>query len=723
MPTMAAEHGKAKTGLLLPAVLFLLAAVALDVVWLSRRPLEGGGMVLGMRRLGLMVALSPGEYAAFAVVAVLAGMGCVVASFLLARRARGCKRPACTICAPSATNGPLVATSVVRGGSVGRLVAAFVVLVASALPLHHLLGWLAGGIRPVVKVGAEWERVSFFKHLGGSAVGFFWLAAALSVGAHLLLTRWRWPSGAIARWAGKLASMRRPVVVLLAASLVAVAAAGFSLRFLGGGPYFPDAGTYYFQAKAFAAGRLSSPLYGGREFFDPEWESSAQASAYVFLGDRWFSVGLPGAPWLFAVGMWLGCPWLVAPLLGAGVVVFTYLLAREVLGEEVALIALPLAALSPWLIVMSADYANHVPCTLAMVVFLWSAFRAMDRASWLLAAVAGLALGVGAAIRPPTALALCLPMAAAWGAWLVRRPRESWRPTLAFAVALALPLAGLLAYNAATTGSATTFAYQVVWGGPEVAGRHNYRFADWRWQPVNGLSNLWEMLFWLNTAVFRWPVPVVGVLAAATVLLGVGDEAKPRRRLLLLALAGLALLLTYARWEDVQEWMGGPRYVFEILPLLVVLTAAWLHCVWRGLVHMGASEERVRALLVVGVLVFFGAGALTMATTVLPGHLERARGIQRLFRAVEAGVERPALVFVPVGADQRFVARFHVVVARNDPALLGAVVYARDSGADNRKLATGLPGQRNCYRWDDGASRLVRLAPDGVTELRAAAPD
>ena len=697
------------TGLLWPGLALLAAAAGFECLWLARAPTTDGGMAFAARRLGLRLVLSPVAYEAFAVASAVAALGFVVASFAMARRAM--RR----------------AGRVRSEGGGGRLAVAFVVLVAGSLPLHHLVGWAAGGLRPVWAVGAAWERASFFKHLGSATVGFLWLAPVVSLGAHLLLTPWRWPSGAIARGLARLSELPRALLVAVAAATVGLLALGVSLRSLGGHPWYPDAATYFHQAKTFVAGRVSSPLYGGREFFDPEWELTTRASGYVFQEGsggregRWFSVGQPGAPLLFAAGIGLGCPWIVVPLLGAGVVVFTYLLAREAFGEAVALIALPLAALSPWLVLMSADYMTHVPCAFALVVFMWAGFRAMERASSLAAAVAGLALGVGATMRAVTALAICLPMMIAWVAWLVRRPRDAWMPSVAFGLALVPPLAGLLAYNVATTGTATTFAYQVVWNTPETIGGQDYRVPGWSWGLLNGVSNVSEMCFWLNSAVFRWPLPALGCVIAVLVLAGVGDEKKGRRRALILAASALALVVAYARFEDVPAWLGGPRYVFEILPIVVVFTAVAAHALWKKLRVAGSDDKRAVALLAVLVALLGAHAIATLKSSSLPTLLERAASTLRLLETIESRARAPALVFVPVGNDLRLVSRFRCVVARNDPALRGPIFYARDAGAHNHKLIADLPDRRNCYRWDDRSSRLVRLAPDGVSEAPEAA--
>jgi 4-amino-4-deoxy-L-arabinose transferase-like glycosyltransferase len=387
--------------------------------------------------------------------------------------------------------------------------------------------------------------------------------------------------------------------------------------------------------------------------------------------------------------------------------VATYLLAREVFGETTALLSLPLAALSPWLIFMSGEYYSHVPGAVATALFLTCAVRAMERASWRAAALSGFLLGVLVHMRPPTALPLCVPTAVVWGVWLLRRPSRAWRPSLAFGVALAVPMAALLLYNAATTGGALTFAVQIAWKDWAPLGSDRPAVEVWRWRPEMGISNLVTMFHQLNEILWRWPVPAVGLLGAGLIILGVGRDSRESRVALLLLFTALAPVVAYARWFWVSGAMRGPRYIFEAMPLWTVLGAGVLFALYRRLVDSGAGAERVRAVLTAALLACFAYAGARAVRDDLP-VCGAAPGPMRMVDVVGEQAERPALVFVPIHESDEMTGLFYFLISQNDPALSGPIVFARDLGPRNELLAAALPG-RHHYRWDHAKFGLVPI--------------
>jgi hypothetical protein len=668
-------------------LVLLAAALLYEFLWLARKPM-GADLAFVVNRLGLKVVLRRGFYEVFAFGSVLLAACCVAAAWVAARHALG------------------QAGAPARGG---RLALAAAVVLVFASPLHYAVSWADGRLYELKVYDAAWSREQFLKELGLLASArLLWLAAVLAVGGYLLATPRRWPSAPLAAAVSLCGRVPRWLLVVAAAGVVTVLAAAFVGGVLGGVPLYPDAGPYYFQARTFAAGRLWSPLVGGREFFDPALCPYPGGTPFAFLTDRWFCVGLPFAPLCYAVGFVLGCPWLVGPVLGGVVVALTYALTREVFGRGAALVALPLAAVSPWLVFMSGEYLTHVPGAAAGLLFLIAAFRAMERGSWRWAAVAGLSIGLLANARPVTAAGYCAPTAVAWVIWLVRHRERAWRPTVAFAVALAVPMAGLLAYNAATTGSPTRFGYQIAMEGWQQVPDSLRTAPDWHWRAPLGVANVAQMLHGLDASTFRWPIPWLGVALATLLLLGGGGASRLRRAPLLLGLTVPALALAYARWPRVPYGVGGPRYVFEVVPVAIVLAAGALRVLYGRLVALGVAARRALAVLAL-VFVFcaaYGAGGAVRSDLRL--YRAQARESLRMFRLIEAQAERPAIVFLPVPFGDRFTARLYLAVGQNAPALDGPIVYARDLGAENRRLAADLPG-RHAYRWDDDAFGLVPI--------------
>jgi len=674
----------------------LAAALFYEALWLARQP-TSGQMAFAVNRLGLRVTLSRAQSEAFAfasaAVAAVVAAAAGVAVWRAMRPAEG-----------AGTRGRLGV----------RALLGLAILLFLATPLHYAVAWADGNLYGGTVLSSEWGRKQFLREFGLlTPAHLFWLAALACLGGHLLLTRRRWPTALALRVLDAWGRLPRWLAVLGASAVIVVLATAFSLGAQRGIAHFSDATAYYFQAKTFAAGRLSSPLLGEPDFFNPGTCPFPGGMPYAFVGDRWFCVALPFAPLCYAAGFLLGVPWLVAPLLGGAIVVATYFLAREVFGPAAALIALPLAAVSPWLILMSGEYLTHVPGTVAGLVFLLMALRAMARPSWRAAALAGFCLGLAANTRPVTAMGLCGPVAVAWVIWLLRRPAAAWRPSLAFAAGLAVPLAGLLAYNAATTGHATSFAFQVATQQNNLAIQRQLPSTEaapeWRWRPPLGLANFAESLHGLDRATFRWPVPWLGAALAVLLLLGLGREAKGRGPVLLLALTIPSLALAYVHWARAPEALGGPRYVFEVLPVAVILLAGAVRVVYERLANLGVARERARAVLL-GAFVFCVAyGLAGTLTQTLPDLSRFARSNLRLLDGVSAGAERPALVFITVPFGDRFTMKLHFTVSQNDPALAGPLLFARDLGERNRLLIGALP-ERHYYRWDSEREVLTPLA-------------
>ena len=159
--------------------------------------------------------------------------------------------------------------------------------------------------------------------------------------------------------------------------------------------------------------------------------------------------------------------------------------------------------------------------------------------------------------------------------------------------------------------------------------------------------------------------------------------------------------------------MSGPRYVFEALPLAIVLAAGTLGYVCDRLAVAGIRADRARATLLVLLALCFTYGTASTLHNELPYYRNLHSVDVRMFDVVRRRVQQPAIVFVPVPPSGRYTNKFVAAVARNDPALEGPILYARDLGERNRELIAALPG-RHLYRWDDAAFSLEPLGSDGL---------
>jgi hypothetical protein len=129
-----------------------------------------------------------------------------------------------------------------------------------------------------------------------------------------------------------------PLVIVIA--LAAVLSSGWVARgVLDGLPHTPDSLVYLLQATWLLDGSLSGEVLPIQDFLTVPY-------TYV-VGNRWLAHYPPGWPLLLAVGLAVGMPWLVAPLLGGLYILLLYLTGRELNNPVLGLAAATLGLISP----------------------------------------------------------------------------------------------------------------------------------------------------------------------------------------------------------------------------------------------------------------------------------------------------------------------------------------------------------------------------------------
>ncbi len=153
----------------------------------------------------------------------------------------------------------------------------------------------------------------------------------------------------------------------------------------------------------------------------------------------------------------------------------------------------------------------------------------------------------------------------------------------------------------------------------------------------------------------------------------------------------------------------GPRFYFEIVPLLFIFSARGLMLLGQPRSRMpGLTGKHVRNALLAMVVISFGG--------VLPGRLKtfHARAdFYDLTELLDQVRERPALVFIDADPKARllpYMAGFQL----NDPDLENSVIFARDRGEENRALIDLFP-RRSVYLldMDDQTVRSVARYKNG----------
>ncbi|MDP8975975.1 MAG: glycosyltransferase family 39 protein [Actinomycetota bacterium] len=233
-------------------------------------------------------------------------------------------------------------------------------------------------------------------------------------------------------------------------ALVAVAAAMWAV--VASRQVFPylsddhDEAIYLLQADALAHGHLFPPAPKHPEAFRP-WLS-------VLSGDKYLLKYSPVHASFVAVGIVLGSHRIALGLIAGGVVVLSYLLAKEVLGDRPqAALASAFLALSPLFLIQSITFLPYSSNLLLLMAFAFALLRGMRSSGRLWLWASGFLLGAAVFARPFDAVLFAAPLGLYFviSAW--RDPKRLFGQASWLALGAVLPLAAMLAYYWAATGS------------------------------------------------------------------------------------------------------------------------------------------------------------------------------------------------------------------------------------------------------------------------------
>ncbi len=513
--------------------------------------------------------------------------------------------------------------------------------------------------------------------------------------------------------------------IVLFLCLVSFAASGLVAEFVFERlPHLEDEVAYLFQARVFALGRC---------YVDsPPKPSSFFAPFVVDYQGKRFGKYPPGYSLLLSTGVLLGQPWVINSLATALSLFVLYLLGAALYNRAVALLAVVLGLSSPFLLIMSGTLLSHPACLLFISLFLLFFFKATTSPRWYYPLAAGAWLGLAFLIRPVTALGVGAPffiyaLALALKNGKSRRwtriqadcsndfsrfvctrteeinrfhGKEMARYALMAVVFLFLALL-LPWYNFVLTSDPLLSPYRLCYDYDRFG--FGLGFGPDEHTLENAWYNLKLNLSRLNVHLFGWPLSSLLFVPVPFLTLS-----KKKWDYLLLA-GALSLALTYTPYWASGGNYGGPRYYYEALPLLFLLTArgiekaAYLLSKVPGTLEVpGTSTRETRFFgknLVSGLVYLVVAGlVLYNLGQHLPGQLSQYRGFYGItaesLRAAQKADLKNALVFVYREDWTDYAPLFSV----NSPTLDSEVVYAIDRGeVENADLMALYPDRAYYY--------------------------
>jgi hypothetical protein len=435
--------------------------------------------------------------------------------------------------------------------------------------------------------------------------------------------------------------LRSDKLVLLLALLAILLSAWVAYGIYEGLAQLEDEYAYQWQAQVLALGEFKIPSPPeAQEFLIP----------FVIDYEGWrFSKYPLGWPILLSFGERINLIRWVNPLLAGLAVWLTYRLGQKLLGNKVGLLAAGLTVISPLFLTYTGSILSH---TWGLVLSLSLAVSWLDitdddydasmrsyRLEWLPVLVAGLSLGVLALSRPWTALGVAIPFGVHGLILLWRGTFNIRKRIIAVGVIVFLIACIHFLWQYALTGDPLQNPYLLWWPYDKIGfgegfgvaeGGHSLR-QGWI-HTKNSLWMVWRDLF--GWGRFTWLLLLPGLWAV-----------RHQTRVWIIASVFPSLVLVYFPY-----WVSGPRYFYEGLYSLTILSAAGIAWLAGWLPDRRASAFTKRQGVVLA-----GLGVLVIVAIFLytPGRLHEIKnryGFSQAdlepFRTSQAQELAPALIII-----------------------------------------------------------------------------
>lgn len=436
----------------------------------------------------------------------------------------------------------------------------------SARPYHHydsVLVLIAEGQQTGGTGGAvlELDRGQTIQSMTAMLLKPYPIVLLIVLGAALLafVARLGPAEFAFAQIGQRIHALAGSIVLMMAVTAVAVL--WYILYVVGDAmPHVPDDVIYIWMSKTYASFQLTAdapPVRDSFSMFYPPFQ-------HVIDG-RYFGPYPFGHPLFLAIGQLFRLPWLVPPLVGAGSVVLIYLVGKRVYNNAtVGLIAAALLLFSPFFQMTASNFMSHNTTAFVILacVYLWT-LPTKHRLPAMF--FGGIFLGLLFNTRPLTAVTL-MPAIGLFMGYELLRSGPRWRKLLTedvlYACGALLMLGAYLLYNQQVTGSFTESPYEYSgalqpdtfgFGGP-----HSVAL---------GLQNQQVLLAMLLLVANGFPLFLGLAFAALPFVLGTRHPWD-----YFFAVGGLALAATMMYFPD-EALMHGPRYWYEAMPFLILLSA------------------------------------------------------------------------------------------------------------------------------------------------------
>jgi hypothetical protein len=446
-------------------------------------------------------------------------------------------------------------------------------------------------------------------------------------------------------------------------------------------PHVEDSIAQLFQAKIFKMGKLYAPLPPHKEFFD---------YTNIVNDDKWYSQYLPGHPLLLMLGLFLGIPWLIGPLLGTLSLLVFFLVIKNIYSDHrVLYLSCILLLLSPFFLFMSSNYMNHSSTMFFMLLFLYFYLRMFSSNSCLYAIISGLSLGYAVNIRPLTAVAIGTPFICYSLICAYKKREIQVKKVVCLFMAISSMVFLLLLYNSLTNGNPFLFGYEKNYqtlgflGSSQLGPPHTLK---------GGVINTSNNLIGLNQYLFEWPIPSLIFIFILFAL----PARKNRWEYMFLVACGTVILGYFFYWY--QDLCFGPRFYYSLMSFMIIFTVRGFLELPNWLGEKGFDRRSTEVSLYLLVLFCF----LYTFSFSLPLLIKKYSNdywwvTDKIHKTVEKQGITKAIVFIdvwrPLHITKPNLIPYGSGFQFNSPDLNDDVIYAMDLKDRNSELMKAFPNR------------------------------
>jgi hypothetical protein len=490
-----------------------------------------------------------------------------------------------------------------------------------------------------------------------------------------------------------------PALVIIAAICVFIFCASFSFFVLDHTPRIHDEIAYVFQAKIFLSGLLFAPSPSPRSSFD---------FPHIVNNGRWYAQYPPGWPLLLTLGLLIGTPWLINPILAALAIIVIFYLGTELFSIRIGTLAAFLGSVSIWSLVISSSMMSHTSSMFFMTLFLLFMFRSIRHPTPINGIIAAAGLGMMLLIRPLDSVLVSIPFLIYYGFQWSRKQKTGFKNLLAFVLTMCFILGILLTYNFLTNGHPLKMGYMVYLGEGRGLGFGAKIYQTAEHNPFLGRQNIAKNLTALNKYLFGWPFS--SFLALVPLLFIRRRKKDILQKDLLLACGFLSQTVGLFFYWGAFVFIS-PRLFFSTFPLLILLSARGIYELKRALDTRNIVLMPIRSNTILElVIIVFTAYAFLIT---LPQWVKSPKSewfFERMdhhFAGVNPDIHKTIKRLVPPKSLVIF--KFLYVPYENFPTgwwssgflnnmpdLKGDIIYAMDTGEGNNRLFQCFP-DRNIF--------------------------